>query len=70
MQNCKLNWVNIRDLRLPTREDGDDVGDDDDDDDDDNDDDDDEVDAIPSSLANVSFNVYGVRLIFAAVTAS
>ena len=56
MQNCKLNWVNIRDLRLPTREDGDD--------DDDND------DAIPSSLANVSFDVYGVRLIFAAVTAS
>ena len=62
MQNHKLNWVNIRDLRLPTREDGDDVGDDVDDDDDD--------DAIPSSLANVSFNVYGVRLIFAAVTAS
>ena len=56
MQNCKLNWVNIRDLRLPAREDGDD--------DDDND------DAIPSSLANVSFDVYGVRLIFAAVTAS
>ena len=64
MQNCKLNWINIRDLRLPTREDGDDVGDDDDDDDDD------DVDAIPSSLANVSFDVYGVRLIFAAVTAS
>ena len=52
MQNRKLNWVNIRDLRLPTREDGDDVGDDDDDDDDD-----DDVDAMPSSLANVSFNV-------------
>ena len=64
MQNCKLNWINIRDLRLPTREDGDDVGDDDDDDDDD------DVDAIPSSLANVSFNVYSVHLIFAAVTAS
>ena len=54
MQNRKLNGVNIRDLRLPTREDGDD----------------DDVDAIPSSLANVSFNVYGVRVIFAAVTAS
>ena len=55
MQNRKLNGVNIRDLRLPTREDGDD---------------DDDVDAIPSSLANVSFNVYSVHLIFAAVTAS
>ena len=48
MKNRKLNKVNVRGLRLPTRVDGDDVGVNDDDDDNDNDDDDD-VDTIPSS---------------------